>query len=72
MATYQEQLDKTRSSKVTRAMVAMAELAQISDAMVLLERDGIVDTEGRIAFCKAFFLAHPEINEAIAASGVAP
>ena len=65
MATYQEQIEKHKQSKVSKAMVAVAELNQIHEAMLILERDGIFTTQDRFLFCKAFVLKHPEINEAL-------
>lgn len=69
MATYQEQIEKNAKSLTATAMVACHELSHIAEAMSLLERDGIIDAEARIAFCKAFVLKHPEINQALKRHG---
>ena len=68
MATYQEQLEKARESKVAKAMVAYVELGKINDVMVILERDGIIKQEDRFVFLKAYMNKHPEINRALEAS----
>ena len=65
MGTYQEQIAKAEQSTVSKALVAMAELGQIHEALVILERNGILNTEVRLTFCKAFVMKHPEINEAL-------
>lgn len=65
MATYQEQIAQRREETRRKALVSCAELSQINNAMMILEREGIIDAEARIVFLKAYVIKHPEINKAL-------
>jgi hypothetical protein len=62
VATYQEQLEKTRSSQTHKLMVALAELADIDKGLSILVREKIVDSDGRFALLELFIRQHPEIR----------
>lgn len=69
MATYQEQLVKLKAEKVRKAMVSMAELGKIGEALSMLQREGIIAEWQRLQYCKEYVGNHPEINEVLGARG---
>lgn len=66
MPTYQEQIANQAANSTAKAMVAMAELADLERGLSLMVREKMIDPEARLVAMKRFVMNHPEINKALA------